>query len=205
VRFSGLALRSSPGRVMTPRAASEQLVAAVRAHIGAGVARVADVGTGSGAIAIAVANVCPHAEIWATDTSRDAVLLARSNARRHGLAGRVFVSQGDLLAPLPGRFDVIVANLPYLPASTATKYPELKAEPFEAVFATGDGLETYRRLVDAARTRLAEGGVLLLQLDRRLVAAGHDELAALRAALAAPPRGVLPASAVVERIAGIAA
>jgi release factor glutamine methyltransferase len=205
VRFDGLILLSSPGRVMTPRATSEQLVAAASAHVGAGVARVVDVGTGSGAIAIAVASACPHAEVWATDNSRSAVLLARANARRHGLAGRVFVRHGDLLAPVPGRFDVIVANLPYLAASTATDYPELKAEPFEAVFSSGDGLALDRRLVDAAPTRLAEDGVLLLQLERRLVVAGHDELPALRAALAAPPPNALPGAALVERIAGLAA
>ena len=204
VRFNGLELLSSPGRVMTPRSPSEQLVGAACAHVGFSGARVVDVGTGSGAIAIAVATSCPQAEIWATDTNPSAVLLARANVRSYGLADRVFVRQGDLLAPVPGRFDVIVANLPYLPASTATDYPELKAEPFEAVFAPGDGLDSYRRLVDAAPTRLAQGGVLLLQLDRRLIAAGHDELPALRAALAAAPWVARRGTTLIERSAGLA-
>ena len=205
VTFRGLKLLNSPGRVMTPRVASEQLVVATRAHVGDGAARVVDVGTGSGAIAIAIAIACPDAEVWATDNSRTAVLLARANVRRHGLSRRVRVRRGNLLAPVPGRFDVIAANLPYLSASTAANHPELQAEPFDAVFAAGDGLEPYRRLVDAATTRLAVGGVLLLQLDRRLIATKHHELSALRAALADPSPSVPRAAALVEAIAGRAA
>jgi release factor glutamine methyltransferase len=186
VTFNGLKLLTLPGLVMTPRPTSEQLVAAACAHVGDGQARAVDVGTGSGAIAIAIARVCPNAEVWATDTSRSAVRLARANVLRHGLAGRVFVRQGDLLAPVPGPADVIVANLPYVPAANASDRSELDAEPFDAVFVEGDGLDPYRRLVDGAMTRLADGGVLLLQLDRRLVAAGHSELPALAAALAVP-------------------
>jgi release factor glutamine methyltransferase len=186
VRFNGLKLLTSPGLVMTPRPTSEQLVAAAWAHAGDGEARVVDVGTGSGAIAIATARACPNADVWATDTSPSAVRLARANVLRHGLAGRVFVRQGDLLAPVPGPADVIVANLPYMPASSAPDRPELDAEPFDAVFANGDGLDPYRRLVDGAMTRLADGGLLLLQLNQRLVAASRSELPALAAALAVP-------------------
>jgi release factor glutamine methyltransferase len=168
---------------MTPRPASEQLVAAAVARVGGRRARVADVGTGSGAIAIAIANACPRAEVWATDTSFPAVALARANVRRYGLEGRVFVRHGDLLDPVPGLVDAIVANLPYIPASTAAQRPDLQAEPFAAVFASGDGLNPYRRLVDAATTRLAANGVLLLQLYGRLVAATRAELPALQASL----------------------
>jgi release factor glutamine methyltransferase len=202
VTFDGLTLISAPGRVMTPRATSERLVAAARAHLGEGVSRVVDVGTGSGAIAIAVAVACPYAEVWATDVSLSAVLLARANVRRHGLGGRVFVRHGDLLEPVAGRFDVITANLPYVAAREAADHPELATEPFEAVFAAGDGLGPYRRLLDAADVRLADGGTLLLQLHRRLVAADRDGLPALRAGLAAPRPS---AAAAVEAIAGMAA
>ena len=203
--FNGLELVTSPGRVMTPRATSEQLVAAARAHVGDRGSRVVDVGTGGGAIAIAVAKACPRAEVWATDTSREAVALARANVRRHRLGRRVVVRQGDLLSSVSGRFDVIAANLPYVAASAAADHPELHAEPFGAVFSAGDGLEPYRRLVAAAATRLVDGGVLLLQLDRRLVAAGRNELRALRSALAAPWPPEVRAAAVVEAIAGTAA
>jgi release factor glutamine methyltransferase len=183
VTFNGLALATAPGRVMTPRAASEQLVAAACARLAGRPSRVADVGTGSGALAVAIANVCPNVEVWATDISRSAVALARANVRRHGLEARVFVRHGDLLTLVPGPVDLIVANLPYLAASTAARHPDLASEPTAAVFAAGDGLELYRRLVDAAASRLTEGGGMLLQLDRRVVAASRGELPMLRAAL----------------------
>ena len=183
VTFGGLKLLNLPGLVMTPRATSGKLVDAVRGRIGARAARIVDVGTGGGAIAISIAFACPRAEVWATEISGTAVMLASANVRRHGLANRVHVRQGDLLAPVWGRFDVIVANLPYVPASAAADHPELSTEPFDAVFAGGDGRGHYRRLVDAAATRLTGDGVLLLQLDRRLLAASPPELPALRAEL----------------------
>jgi HemK-like putative methylase len=205
VSFNGLRLLSAPGRVMTPRPASEQLVAAAAARVDGRRARIADVGTGSGAIAIAIATVCPRAEIWATDASRCAVALARENVRRHGLEGRVVVRRGDLLGPVPGLLDLIVANLPYLAASSAADHAGLEREPFAAVFAAGDGLEPYRRLVDTAPGRLAEDGVLLLQLHRRVVAAGRAELPALRAALDTPALSASTSPAGLEEIAGVAA
>lgn len=183
VMFDGLVLLTAPGRVMTPRSASRQLVAAARARLSERSARVADVGTGSGAIAIAIASACPNAEVWATDISHDAVALARANVRRHRLEDRVQVRHGDLLAPVPGAIDLIVANLPYIAVSAAAEHPDLASEPATAVFADGDGLGPYRRLVDAAASRLVDGGVLLLQLDRRVVAASRAELPALRVAL----------------------
>jgi release factor glutamine methyltransferase len=182
VTFDGLALVTAPGRVMTPRPASEQLVAAARERLGGRPARVVDVGTGSGAIAVALAAACPAVEVWATDTSACAVLVARANVRRHGLDDRVFVCHGDLLAPVPGPIDLIVANLPYVPAAAAPQHPDLAFEPHDAVFSAGDGLDPYRRLVAAATRRLADDGALLLQLHRRVLAATRAELPALRAA-----------------------
>jgi release factor glutamine methyltransferase len=205
VIFNGLALLSAPGRVMTPRPASEQLVAAAVARIGARTARVADVGTGSGAIAVAIAHACPQAEVWATDTSVHAIALARANVHRHGLEARIFVRHGDLLCPAPGLFDLVVANLPYVAAATTAEHPELDTEPFAAVFAGGDGLCPYRRLVDAAMTRLVADGVLLLQLHRRVLAAGRAELPALRVALDEPAPRKLPSAAVAPQAAGAAA
>jgi release factor glutamine methyltransferase len=199
VIFSGLALMSAPGRVMIPRRATERLAAAAVARVGGRRARVAHVGTGSGAIAVAVASACPHAAVWATDTSFPALALARANVRRHGLEARVFVRHGDLLDSVPGLLDVVVANLPYIPASTETQHPDLRGEPFAAVFAPGDGLGAYRRLVDAATTRLAADGVLLLQLDGRLVAATRRELPTLRASLDGGDTAWMTSGARVER------
>ena len=182
VTFNGLTLETAPGHVMTPRIASEQLVAEACARI-SGRARVADVGTGSGALAIAIAVACPEAQVWATEVDERAVALARANVARVGLDDRVYVRRGDLLEPVPAPLDLIVANLPYLAASTAERYPDLRAEPFDAVFAAGDGLGPYRRLVAAAATKLTPNGKLLLQLHRRVVVADRVELPALLDAL----------------------
>src|SRR5918994_6327241 len=153
IAFAGVPLLTAPGRVMTPRPASERLVAAARSRLEGRAARVADVGTGSGALAVAIAAACPEIELWATDTSRRAVALARANVRLHRLDRRVFVRHGDLLDPVPGAFDLIVANLPYLPRAEAERRPELAGEPAGAVYAPGDGLGPYRRLLDAAAAR----------------------------------------------------
>lgn len=165
---------------MTPRSTSERLVAEVCARIHSRPARVADVGTGSGAIAIAIAAKCPDAVVWATDVDAHAVALARVNVRRHDLEDRVFVLRGDLLAAVPGGLDLIAANLPYLAATAAAEHPELRDEPFAAVFAAGDGLDAYRRLVSAAATRLTPAGTLLVQFHRRVLIAKHAQLGELR-------------------------
>jgi release factor glutamine methyltransferase len=181
--FSGLRLLTAPGQVMTPRVASEALVASVVARLGSTgrSARVADVGTGSGAIAIAIASALPAAEVWATDTSEAAVALARANVLQHGLGDRVFVRQGDLLEGVPGAIDVVVANLPYLPCSSPSTGVE--GEPPEAVFAPGDGLDPYRRLLTVSEERLRDDGCVILQLHRRVLHASRDELWQLRAEL----------------------
>jgi HemK-like putative methylase len=173
---------------MTPRAASEHLVERALELVGDRRARVVDVGTGSGAIAIAIAAAAPQLEVLATDTSRCAVALARLNVRRHGLEERVSVRHGDLLDTVPGSFDVIIANLPYLPRSAAPFRPELEAEPPDAVFADGDGLDPYRRLLAAASERLTGSGAVAIQLHRRVLVAKRDELSVLRAALAEEAR-----------------
>lgn len=183
VGFTGLSLLTSPGRVMTPRRATELLADEVLDRIGPGRARVVDVGTGSGALAVAIASRAPSAEIWATDSSRCAVALARANVRRHGLCDRVTVSRGDLLDPVPGAIDLVVANLPYLPAGDAHRYPDLAGEPAGAVFAPGDGLDPYRRLLSACSERLDDDGAVVIQLHRRVLAASVAELPALRAQL----------------------
>jgi release factor glutamine methyltransferase len=183
VSFNGLTLAASPGRVMTPRPATEQLVAAAVDAIGSRPARVVDVGTGTGAIAVALAQAAPMARVHATDTSPHAVELARANARCHGVCDRVTVSQGDLLDPVLGQIDVVVANLPYLPAADAALYPDLAGEPATAVFAPGDGLGPYRRLLAECAHRLDHGGRVIIQLHRQVLEATVDDLHALRGGL----------------------
>ena len=181
--FSALSVETAPGKVMTPRPASERLVAEACARID-GRARVADIGTGSGAVAVAIAVARPEAQVWATDVDEHAVALARANVARLGVGDRVFVRRGDLLDPVPAPLDLIVANLPYLAARTAASHPDLRDEPFDAVFAAGDGLGAYRRLASQSAAKLAPGGTLLLQLHGQVVAAARPELGALRVSLA---------------------
>jgi release factor glutamine methyltransferase len=178
--FHGLVIATRPGVVMTPRPASEQLVATALGILGGRPAVVADVGTGSGALAVAIAKSAPQVHVWATDSSPAAVAVARENVRRHGLAGRVAVRMGDLLDPVPGSLDLVVANLPYLPAGRRAWYPDLAGEPPEAVFAAGDGLAPYRRLTGASAERLTSDGTLVIQFRRRVLAARRDELDDLR-------------------------
>ena len=108
--FYGFELETAPGLVMAPRPATEALVDAAVALVAGRPARVADVGTGSGAIAIALASRLPQAEIWASDVSPAAVDLARLNAARHGFADRIHMAEGDLLDPIPGQLCVIVGR-----------------------------------------------------------------------------------------------
>jgi release factor glutamine methyltransferase len=183
--FGGLELVTSP-LVMTPRETSTGLVVCATGHLEDRPRVVVDVGTGSGAIALAVAEAAPHAAVWATDVSSAAVELARLNAHRAGLQDRVAVRHGNLLDPFPGMADVIVANLPYLPIGERRGYPELVSEPVNAVFAEGDGLGLVRRLVAAARRRLTPDGLLALQVRGRIHAALRPELHVLEHVLTAP-------------------
>ena len=169
---------------MTPRPTTERLVETAVELLGDRPARVADVGTGSGAVAVALATALPRAEVFATDTSTEAVLLARANVARLRLADRVSVLHGDLLDPVPGPLDLIAANLPYLPFAEIDNNPDLGGEPPEAVFAPGDGLDAYRALVAAGWERLNPGGALVIQLRRRVLTAGRHELNGLAAKFA---------------------
>jgi release factor glutamine methyltransferase len=170
---------------MTPRTASEQLVERALAYVGGGAVRVVDVGTGSGAIAIAIAAAAPEANVWATDTSSSAVALARANVHDHGLTDRVTVCEGDLLEPVSGAVNLVVANLPYLAEARADEYPDLAGEPAAAVFSGGVGLDPYRRLLAACSERLTSDGAVVLQHRRRVLTATRRELPALVTALEA--------------------
>ena len=175
--FYGLQLLTRPGAVMTPRAATERLVDAALLEIGDRPLRVADVGTGSGAIAVALAHLAPQIEVWASDASPEAVALARENSRLHGVCARLNLVHGDLLEDIPEELDLIVANLPYLAPGE-----DEPGEPLQAVVSTGDGLDHYRRLVDSAQTHLGPEGLLLIQLRRRVLSARRGQLDGLLAA-----------------------
>jgi len=182
-RFLDLPFEVWPGRVFAPRAATEELVLAALERIGDGPTKVADVGAGSGVIAVAIAVARPNAEVWAVDTNPAAVELTRANAERNGVADRVHVAVGDLLGPVPEPVDVAVANLPYLPDSLHdARYDD---EPADAVYASGDGLDPYRRLLKACRDGklVTPGGVVVIQFHRRALAADCWQLEDLRRTL----------------------
>jgi release factor glutamine methyltransferase len=181
--FCNLPFTLAPGRVFTPRPATEGVVRVADELIGDGPRLVADVGTGSGVIAVALAVRHPLIEVWAVDKNRDAVALTRENARRHGVADRVHAVEGDLLEPVPVPVDVVVANLPYLPDSLHDSGYD--AEPDDAIYAPGDGLDPYRRLLDACRDGklVTPGGVVVIQFHREALAANCWELEDLRAQL----------------------
>jgi release factor glutamine methyltransferase len=189
--FHGLELLTAPGRVFTPRPTTEALVDAALEHIDDGPTKVADVGTGTGAIAVAIATAAPEAEVWATDTNEEAVELARENAKRHGVESRVHVVRGNLLEPVPNAVDVVVANLPYLPASE--RRPEYDAEPDDAIYAPGDGLGPLRTLVAlCAAGKLAMPGFVLVQYHRDVLEADCQHLPELRAELDTRAPAVVP-------------
>lgn len=127
---------------------------------------IADVGTGSGAIAVNLAIHLPAARIYAVDLSEAALDVAAWNIRAHAVADRVRLGHGDLLEPLPGPVDVIVANLPYIPTGRIPALqPEVRQEPPLALDGGADGLDLVRRLLAQAPAKLNSPGVILLELD----------------------------------------
>ena len=165
--FYGLELTVDPS-VLIPRQETEHLVDAVVDYSlrrGDPPLDVADVGTGSGAIAVAVAHRLPAATVHATDDSARALEVADANVRRHGVAARVSLREGDLLGALPGPVDVIVSNPPYIPTGElASLPPDVRREPVEALDGGPDGLRVTRRLVRGAPDFLRPGGRLVVEI-----------------------------------------
>ena len=154
---------------------------------------IADIGTGSGCIAITLALELPAAELLAVDLSPGALAVARANAERHGAAGRVRLLQGDLLAPLETPVDLLVSNPPYTVLATIDENVR-RHEPHLALDGGPDGLALYRRLLAGAPARLRPGGSLLLEI-------GANQ----GAAVATLARAAFPASqvAVQRDLAGL--
>jgi release factor glutamine methyltransferase len=152
--------------VLVPNPDTEVLVqlAVSRARERGGSVRVADVGTGSGCIAVAVAHYLPQATVFASDDDAAALEVAGRNVRAHGLEDRVTLSLGDLVDPLPGDLDLVCANLPYV-AEDAELPPEVLAQPRHALFAGERGAALVRRLLGAAPARLVRGGALMTEID----------------------------------------
>jgi release factor glutamine methyltransferase len=144
--------------------------AAVRLCEGLQAPVLADVGTGSGCIAVALASRVPNATVWAIDLSGAALVIAESNARRHGVENRIVFRVGDLFAALPldrqGTFDAIVSNPPYIAdAEIASLQPEVaRYEPRLALAAGADALNFYRRLASAAWRWLRPQGLIVMEI-----------------------------------------
>lgn len=148
-------------RALVPRPETEELVLAIADDWRGVDADMIDVGTGSGAIACALAHMLPRAAITATDISADALEVAKANVEQLALTERITLVNGDLFAPLVQErtFDVIVANLPYVACGDAKLAPDVRAhEPHGALFAGADGLDSYRRLLAGAPQRLKPHG-----------------------------------------------
>jgi release factor glutamine methyltransferase len=179
VAFRHLVLKVRPG-VLIPRPETEVLVEAALPAVDSAIelrgrALVVDLCTGSGCVALAVATERADAVVLATEISPVAVRLATDNAASLALDGRVTVFEGDLFAPLPaehhGLVDVVVANPPYVPSAEVPTLPAEVAgfEPGLALDGGPDGLAIYRRILSEARTWLAPGGTLAVELDERRV------------------------------------
>lgn len=186
VAFRHIVLKVRSG-VLIPRPETEVLVDAALPAIDAAIAErgqalVADICTGSGCIALAIAQERPLARVIATDISPIAVAVAAENADRLGLSDRVDVREGDLLGGLPsevlGKVDVLVSNPPYIPtADVATLSAEVKGyEPHLALDGGEDGLDVYRRLIDEAQQWLRPAvGQIAVELDERKVQQAASE------------------------------
>jgi len=169
--FYGLTLRVTPA-VLIPRPETELLVEQVllwaTAQPSTDTLHLADIGTGSGAIAIALATHLAAATVIAVDTSESALAIAQENALAHHCADRIIFLQSDLLAgldPATKPFDAIVSNPPYIPAGDATTMQRevVNHEPHTALFAGPEGLDIYRRLIPAAHKALRKHGLLALE------------------------------------------
>jgi release factor glutamine methyltransferase len=176
--FFGLEFEVTPA-VLIPRPDTELLVECALDRLDpAASARVLDVGTGSGCIAISLAHHRPHAQLVATDVSAEALAVARRNATRHGAANVTF-RQGAGFEPVAGeRFELIVSNPPYIDASDPhLTQGDLRFEPKQALTPGADGTSLLRALVAGAPAVLKPGGWILLEH-------GHDQAGAVAQALA---------------------
>lgn len=179
--FMGLPFRCD-ARALIPRGDTERVVEAALSRLdGLAKPKVADIGCGSGAIAVSVAHYCPKAQVFAVDISADALALTQENAALNKVA--ITACGGDLCAPLAdkGLFDMIISNPPYISIDEMQELVDASVQDFEprnALTDEGDGLLFYRRLAAEAAPLLKQGGWLLLEH-------GHTQSAAVQQILLA--------------------
>ena len=177
--FWSLPFTVSPA-VLVPRADTEVLVEEALSRI-EGSVHLLDVGTGSGAIAVAMAHEKPEVQVTALDCSEEALQVARGNAERNGVAERVSCIAGDLAELPPGPFAMVVSNPPYIPAADCEKLmPEVRDhEPRLALDGGEDGLTAYRQLTSQSGDILLPGGWLLVEVG---IGQAEDVVALFKAA-----------------------
>lgn len=194
--FRSLELAVGPG-VFVPRPETEmvaQLAIDALLAVPGGSPRAVDLGTGSGAIALALATEVPHAEVIAVENSPRAFIWARENARDVGASNLrlVFADLADALPDLDGTLDVVVSNPPYIPVGAIPRDPEVRLhDPEAALYGGGDGLDVVRSVSATARRLLRPGGVLVLEHGERQGADIRDLLAADGWTAAATTRDLL--------------
>jgi len=176
--FFGLDFNITPD-VLIPRPETELLVADALTWLRNRPypSTAADIGTGSGCIAVALAHRLPKLCVIATDISRAALSVAASNARKHHLAGRIQFIQANLLPPTDAQhpfLDLICANLPYIPTTTLHQLKVYGREPDLALDGGSDGLELIRPLLEQAAPYLKPGGLLLLEIEASQGVAAHQ-------------------------------
>jgi release factor glutamine methyltransferase len=183
--FWGLEFEVTPD-VLIPRPETEHVIEVALARIGAAhrgdQLKIADVGTGSGCIAVALAKELPQARMFATDISAAALAVAARNATRHGVADRITFVECNLLEGVhhSSPFDMIVSNPPYVARNDAKSLPidVREHEPEIALFAGDDGMSVYPALITQAARHLADGGILVLELGYGLFERVSDLLEA---------------------------
>jgi release factor glutamine methyltransferase len=202
IEFFGLMFAVTPD-VLIPRPETETLVETALTWLKTHPAATAvDVGTGSGCIPVALAVHAPALHIYATDISSAALQVARANAERHNVADRITFIEGDLLTPLSEQVDLIVSNPPYVAESEWDALPlSVQQEPRLALLSGTDGLDAIRRLVQQARTRLAPGGLMLVEIGERQ---GEAAWAFAQAAFPKADISIFPDLAGKDRILKIA-
>jgi release factor glutamine methyltransferase len=151
--------------VLIPRPETELLVEkAIRLAESHTVTSIADIGTGCGAIAVSLAVNLPGVTVYASDVSKPALDIARSNGEKHGVTDRIVLLEGDMLEPLPGPVDLIIANLPYVREAELIDNVSLSYEPSLALNGGEDGLDRIRVLCRQAGNKLNDDGFILMEI-----------------------------------------
>jgi release factor glutamine methyltransferase len=185
-------------RVLIPRPESELLVErTISLAQNHPLSTIAEVGTGSGAIAISLALELPRTRIYATDISAPALEVAGINCQRHGVTDRVCLLQGDMLDPIPQPVDLIIANLPYVRKSELSG---LRFEPRLALDGGSDGMEKIRRLCRQISGKLRPGGCLLLEIGE---GQGKDVTTLLNTLFPQAEIEVIPDLSGIERVVSL--